>query len=95
LTFLGQGGQSLGGASIVAPTASERNNATGLFYQATTGLLPSGTSQVDVLLNMQYVKGRVNDSYADNLSFVVTPVPEPRTSPALPGQSHTILKDLQ
>lgn len=33
-----------------------------------------GTRQVNVLLNADYGRGRVNDAYFDNLSLVITPV---------------------
>ncbi|MBW4595951.1 MAG: PEP-CTERM sorting domain-containing protein [Brasilonema angustatum HA4187-MV1] len=80
ISFLDQSKQSLGTASIFAPTPTQRNNTTGLFLQSANGSVPVGTRQINVLLNAAYVTGRVNDSYADNLSLVVTkPVPEPLT----------------
>ena len=82
ITFLNQGKQSLSIASITAPTPTQRNNTTGLFLQSANGSVPVGTRQINVVLNAAYVRGRVNDSYADNLSLVVTqanPVPEPLT----------------
>jgi hypothetical protein len=80
ITFLNQTNQSLGVASISSPTPAERNNITGLFLQSVDGFVPVGTRQVDVLLNMNHVRGRVNDAYADNLSLVITQVPEPSIS---------------
>ena len=77
LDFLNQDGLSLGTTSIASPTPEERNNATGLLFKSTQGILPVGSRQVNVALNMNYVRGRVNDGYADKLSFVVTKVPEP------------------
>lgn len=79
VNFLDIAGQSLAVASIIAPTASERNDTTGLFLRVNNGVLPWGTRQLEVTLDMNYVRGRVNDSYADNLFFAVTTVPEPRT----------------
>lgn len=83
ITFLDQANQSLGVASISAPTAVQRNNITGLFLQSADGFVPVGTRQINVVLNANYVRGRVNDAYADNLSLVITKVPEPSISSLL------------
>ncbi|AFY51246.1 hypothetical protein Nos7524_5534 [Nostoc sp. PCC 7524] len=80
ITFLDQTNQSLGIASISAPNAAERNNVTGLFLRETNGFVPVGTRQINVVLNANHAGGRVNDSYADNLSLVITQVPEPTIS---------------
>ncbi len=80
VTFLSSNKQSLGKASIESPTPSQRNNITGLFLQSADGLVPIGTRQIDVVLNMNYSAGRVNDAYADDLSLVIEKVPEPSTS---------------
>ncbi|MHC5833233.1 MAG: PEP-CTERM sorting domain-containing protein, partial [Nostoc sp.] len=77
ITFLGQASQSLGIAKIASPTPTERNNTTGLFLRSIDGSVPVATRQINVLLNATYARGRVNDAYADNLSLVVTKVPEP------------------
>ncbi|WP_414623944.1 PEP-CTERM sorting domain-containing protein [Calothrix sp. CCY 0018] len=77
LDFLDRDGLSLGKTNIASPTPKERNNITGLLFKSTQGILPVGSRQVNVALNMNYVRGRVNDAYADKLSFVVTKVPEP------------------
>lgn len=81
VSFLGQNNQSLGSTSITSPTAQQRNSVTGLFLQSTSGIVPVGTRQINVLLNADYKQGRVNDAYFDNLSFVITPVPEPSMAP--------------
>lgn len=81
VSFLGQNNQSLGSGSITSPTAQQRNNTTGLFLQSANGIVPVGTRQINVLLNADYVRGRVNDAYFDNLSLVITPVPEPSMAP--------------
>lgn len=80
ITFLDQNSQSLGIASISAPNAAARNNITGLFFQSTDGYIPVGTRQINVFLNANYARGRVNDSYADNLSLVINQVPEASVS---------------
>ncbi len=77
LDFLNKDGLSLGKTSIASPAPEQRNNTTGLLFKFTQGILPVGSRQVNVALNMNYVRGRVNDGYADKLSFVVTKVPEP------------------
>lgn len=80
LNFLDQNGQSLYKNSIISPSPEARNNTTGLFFQSLQGIIPTGSRQIDVTLNMNYVRGRVNDAYADKLSLVITKVPEPSTS---------------
>jgi hypothetical protein len=80
ITFLDRNSQSLAIASISAPNAATRNNVTGLFFQSTSGYIPVGTRQINVVLNANYARGRVNDAYADNLSLVITQVPEPTIS---------------
>jgi len=80
ITFLDATNQSLGAANISAPNAAERNNITGLFFQSTNGYVPVGTRQINVVLSANYARGRVNDSYADNVSLVITQVPEPSVS---------------
>ncbi|MFB2876004.1 hypothetical protein [Floridanema aerugineum] len=77
VSFLSDTNQSLGNVSLTAPTATERNNQTGLFLKSLNGFLPVGTRQARVQLDMNYVRGRVNDAYADNLSLVVNKVPDP------------------
>ena len=80
ISFLSQDNTSLGQASIASPTPDLRNNTTGLFFQSVDGFVPVGARQVNVVLNMNYTAGRVNDAYADNLSLVITKVPEPSMS---------------
>ncbi len=82
LDFLNKDGQSLGKTSISSPTPEERNNITSLLFKSTQGILPVGSRQINVALNMNYVRGRINDAYADKLSLVITQVPEPSMTPA-------------
>lgn len=85
ISFFDQDNQSLGKASIVSLTPEQRNNKTGLFFQSNKGVVPTGTKSINVVLNANYVRGRVNDAYADNLSLVVTKVPEPSSGFFLVG----------
>lgn len=80
LNFLNQDGQSLNTTLITSPTPDERNNTTGLLFKSTKGFVPVGARQINVALDMNYVRGRVNDGYADNLSLIITKVPEPSIS---------------
>ncbi|MBC6431123.1 PEP-CTERM sorting domain-containing protein [Nostoc sp. HG1] len=80
LNFLNQNGQSLNIAFITSPTPDERNNTTGLLFNSTKGFVPVGAREINVALDMNYVRGRVNDGYADNLSLAITKVPEPSFS---------------
>ncbi|MBW4612809.1 MAG: PEP-CTERM sorting domain-containing protein [Desmonostoc vinosum HA7617-LM4] len=83
IDFLNQDGNSLGQASLISPTPEERSNLTALLFKSTNGILPVGTRKIDATLSMNYVRGRVNDGYADNLSLVITKVPEPSISGVL------------
>ncbi|MHC1767915.1 MAG: hypothetical protein AB9869_27190 [Verrucomicrobiia bacterium] len=78
-TFRDQNGTTLDSTSIGPVTASDRNYVTGLFLRSSIGLLPSGTRDVLLTVNMKLEYGVSTDAYADNLSFVVAPVPEPTT----------------
>jgi len=82
LDFLNKDGQSLGKTSIISPIPEERNNITGLLFKSTQGILPVGSRQINITLNMNYVRGRINDAYADKLSLVITQVPERSMTPA-------------
>ena len=66
-------------ASIGPVTNVDRANATGLQFREATGEIPIGTETVHFTLNMSRLAGSYNDGYADNLSFVLSPVPEPET----------------
>lgn len=80
LNFLNQDGQSLDTTFINSPAPDKRNNTTGLLFKSTKGFVPVGARQINVVLNVNYVRGRVNDGYADNLSLAITKVPEPSSS---------------
>lgn len=96
LDFLNKDGQSLGKTSITSPIPEERNNITGLLFKSTQGILPAGSRQINVALNMNYVRGRINDAYADKLSLVITKVPEPSMTPAfLVGASFLVILKLR
>lgn len=72
------GASVLGSASIGPVSASDRGNATALLFREATGVVPVNTDGVRFLLTMTRPGGSVyNDGYADNLSFTLTPVPEP------------------
>ncbi len=79
ISFLDADDNELGIAQLGPMLPADRNNTTGLFYASATGYLPTATAQVMVLLDMERFSGGDNDGYADNLSFVLTPVPEPET----------------
>lgn len=95
ISFLSQDNQSLGKASIISPTPEQRNNKTGLFFQSNKGVVPVGTKSINVVLNANYVRGRVNDAYADNLSLVVTKVPEPSSGFFLLGTCSVMIWGLR
>jgi len=78
--FLDGDGNELNSAGIGPVGPADRNNVTGLFYQETTGWLPTGTAGLAFWLSMERLGGGDNDGYADNLAFVLAApneVPEP------------------
>ncbi|OYY95879.1 MAG: hypothetical protein B7Y41_00935 [Hydrogenophilales bacterium 28-61-23] len=79
VSFLDTNGIELSVAQLGPVQPADRNNTTGLYYRATSGFLPTATTQVVFLLDMERQVSNDNDGYADNLSFVLTPVPEPET----------------
>ncbi|HET9405541.1 MAG TPA: hypothetical protein VFO57_13270, partial [Burkholderiales bacterium] len=66
----------LGTNRIGAVTATDRGGVTSLLERSTTGHLPAGTRRVEFILTATAQSGQ-NDGYADNLSFVLTPPPDP------------------
>jgi len=79
VSFLDTLGNEIGSASIGPVTPADRNNQTGLFYRSAAGDLPVGTASLMFSLSMERQGGGDNDGYADNLSFVVSSVPEGST----------------
>ncbi len=79
VTFRNANNGALGSAALSPVLAAERNSQTGFRLHETTGFIPVGTSNVLVSLDLRRAEGSYNDGYADNLSFKVSPVPEPET----------------
>ena len=73
--FQDNNGNVLGSDAIGSISASDRGNDTSLLYRDTQGFLPTDTRQIEVLLVMNRTDGSYNDGYADNLSFVLVPLP--------------------
>lgn len=82
LTFKDAGNVPIGTASIGPVTGTERNNVTGLIERKSIGMVPVGTRSVEVLLQMTRLQGVYNDSYADNLSFILA---TPQACSSLPS----------
>lgn len=74
--FLDAPAVMLGSNTIGNVTAAMRGGATGLVARSTSGTLPLGTRFVEFVLTNRLVSGN-NDGSADNLSFVLTPRPDP------------------
>lgn len=74
--FLNSTAAVLGSNGVGNVTASDRGNVTGLLLRSTNGTLPTGTRFVEFVLTNRLVTGS-NDASADNLSFVLTPKPDP------------------
>ena len=82
--FLDAAGAEIESFTIGAPTPLQRGNRTGMVFDSVTRLVPPGTREVEVVLEMRR-QARLgwNDGYADNLRLVL------RDSPTviLPGWS--------
>jgi hypothetical protein len=81
--FLSSSKTELGVASIGPVTPADRGHATGLIERTATCRLPPGTRLVQFLLTMRS-PAVTNNASADNLSFVLTAVPEPAFEVAAP-----------
>ena len=79
VSFLDGVGNVLGTDSLGSVTNVDRGNLTGLLFRGTTGAVPVGTRSAEIVLDLTRIDGSYNDGYADNLSLVVTAVPEPET----------------
>ncbi|PZP36818.1 MAG: hypothetical protein DI603_01165 [Roseateles depolymerans] len=79
VSFLDASDNEIGHAAIGPVMPADRNNETGLFFQSASGELPTGTTSLMFSLSMERQGGGDNDGYADNLSFVVSSVPEGST----------------
>lgn len=72
-------GEILGSAAIGPVSAADRVNVSGLLFRSAEGLVPMNTRRIEVQLDMTRVAGAYNDSYSDNLSLVLSPIPLPPT----------------
>ncbi len=76
VSFLDTQDNEIGHAVIGPVTAADRANQTGLFLRSVAGDLPANTASLMFSLSMERLGGGDNDGYADNLSFVISSVPE-------------------
>lgn len=85
--FYGAGNQELGSASIGPVFTTDRGNTTSFLFRDDSGLVPTDTRTIQVLLEATRTEGLYNDGYADDLSLTLkaTPVPEPETYAAFVG----------
>ncbi len=72
ITFNDSTGESLSTATLNGPTASQRNNITGLLYRTRTGPVPAGTRSINVALISSRRFVPYNDGYADNLVLTLS-----------------------
>jgi len=77
VTFLDGASAVLGSATIGPVSPADRAGATGLLWQETTGSVPVNTRSATIELLLTRTDGSYNDGYADNLSLVISAVPEP------------------
>jgi hypothetical protein len=94
--FLTGSGHLIGSTTVGPVLLSDRVNAsgnyyTGLLYRGTSGVIPTGTRQIDFQLTMHGIDGSQNDGYADNLSFSAN---DPRVAIPEPGSLGTVLLGL-
>ena len=83
--FFNNGAAMLGSATIGPVLLADRTfngvPVTGLFFRSASGLIPTGTRQIDFRIVSNGVDGNQDDGYLDNLSFIArgpsTGVPEP------------------
>jgi Type I phosphodiesterase / nucleotide pyrophosphatase len=71
-TFLDLAGTALGASVVGNVTPAERVGVTGLLQRTAAGTMPPGTRYIEFALTNRVATG-VNDSSADNLSFVLAP----------------------
>jgi len=81
--FLDAAGSLIASSAVGNVTPVDRAGATALLERSTAGTLPAGTRFVEFGLTNYVVSGE-NDASADNLSFVLTPRPDPPFSISLP-----------
>ena len=79
VSFLDAADNEIGHAVIGPVTPADRGNQTGLFLRTASGELPAATASLMFSLSMERQGGGDNDGYADNLSFVISSVPEAGT----------------
>lgn len=51
--------------------ASDRSSAKSLVFRQKSGVIPAGTRSISIGLDMKRVDGKLNDAYADSISFVM------------------------
>lgn len=75
-TFLDAAGVEIESFTIGAPTPEQRLNRTGMVFDSATRVVPAGTREVEVVLEMRR-QARLgwNDGYADNLRLVLRDSP--------------------
>lgn len=74
-SFLDGSGQTISSMKLGPVYAIDRTNATEFVYRQTAMRLPFGTRTIRCTLLMSRTTGVYNDSYADNLSLVLTYAP--------------------
>jgi hypothetical protein len=83
--FLDAFDNEIGSSALGPVSVDDRGNRTGLFYRASGGFVPAGTSKLSFWLSMERLVSSDNDGYAHNLAFVlkapVNEVPEPAMAP--------------
>lgn len=79
VSFLDAQDNEIGHAALGPVLPADRGNQTGLFLQTASGALPANTVSLMFSLSMERQGGGDNDGYADNLSFVISSVPEGST----------------
>ncbi len=72
LNFQNSGKGFISQVSVGPVTAANRGNVTKFLQRSLTGNIPANTRFIQVQIHFDYQTGVYNDSYADNLSLVLT-----------------------
>lgn len=75
VSFIDETGTGISGVKIGPVTPDERAFMSGVVLRSQCGQVPLGTRTVEIRLEIDHDEGFYNDGYADNLRFVLIPLP--------------------
>jgi glycerophosphoryl diester phosphodiesterase len=77
--FLDEDAHELASAQLSTQEHEDWDSTTGMVYLDDSGAVPLGSRSVEVRLSFERLTGGITNGMADNLSLVLTQVPEPST----------------